>query len=1037
MSVLIFVLQSRGNTLGVGASTFGIGNVRLQTELSCLKPRSPLKLESPNFSYGRVCQFNDHQRILVVAFAKNTPLEFKSKEASKVGKWDKVRLEVWADKKDFVSSDAQLFSHAKELFTNNCGTCHALHATHEFNANAWPSIFKSMASRTGIDKKDHWLVIEYLQKNAKDSKNPWKVSMLDRRKFLKLGGCLGVLPFAPSLAWGQKPQTFIQSGLVRDGKVVSSAHWGMLELTIKEGRIIKSAPLEKITQMDNPLQHYTPDLAYRSRVKYPYVRKSYLENPDHPKPELRGKDPFVRVRYDEALKLIAQELKKTRESKGANAIYGGSYGWKSTGNMQNARTALQRFLNLTGGVVGGLGDYSTGASQVIMPYVMGSIEVYEQQASWENILQHSKCVVIWGADPLATLRIAYTASDQRGIAYFEKLKASKIKVVCIDPVYTDTAQFLDAQWIAPRPNTDVALMLGMASHLVAIKKVDYKFLETYTTGFDRFLAYLEGKEDGVKKDVAWASQICGIKSSTIEKLAQSFYDQPTMIMSGWAMQRAHHGEQPHWMLVTLCAMLGQIGSKGGGFGLSYHYSNGGVPTCKGGVISGLDVGSLGLWKNGKFQGLAKDHSDHNAEEWLRQNAGLSLPVARIADALLNPGQSIDHNGRKITYPDIDFLYWVGGNPLVHQQDTNKNVRAWRKPRTIVVHEIYWTPTAKMADIVMPATTSYERDDISMTGDYSNMHIVPMKQAILPVGESKDDYQIFCDLCKIYDPALYDIYSDHGKQPKDWIKQFYNNALKQTQSFGVAFATPMPSFEEFWAKNKPIAFEPNAESMEWIRHADFIEDPILNALGTDSGLIEIYSQSIAKYNYEDCKPHPTWFEPIEWLGNATKQAPFHLITSHPKYRLHSQLCQTSLRHTYAIHDHEPLLINTHDAKKLGIQHGDVVRVFNKRGEVLAGAHVSAHIRPGVVRLCEGSWYDPDSKGLCKSGCANVLTLDMSASKLSNANIAHTALVNIEKYKGPLPKLSAFNPPKISHVWCCRCGRGACRHWGLHCGSQNGG
>ncbi len=172
MAVLIFVLQSRGNTLGVGASTFGIGNVRLQTELSCLKPRSPLKLESPNFSYGRVCQFNDHQRILVVAFAKNTPLEFKSKETSKMGKWDKVRLEVWADKKDFVSSDEPLFSHAKELFTNNCGTCHALHATHEFNANAWPSIFKSMASRTGIDKKDHWLVIEYLQKNAKDSKNP-------------------------------------------------------------------------------------------------------------------------------------------------------------------------------------------------------------------------------------------------------------------------------------------------------------------------------------------------------------------------------------------------------------------------------------------------------------------------------------------------------------------------------------------------------------------------------------------------------------------------------------------------------------------------------------------------------------------------------------------------------------------------------------------------------------------------------------------------------------------------------------------------
>lgn len=71
----------------------------------------------------------------------------------------------------------------------------------------------------------------------------------------------------------------------------------------------------KVTKMDNPLQHYTADMVYKSRVKYPYVRKSYLENPDNPKPELRGKDEFARVSYDEAVKLIAKELKKTRDRK--------------------------------------------------------------------------------------------------------------------------------------------------------------------------------------------------------------------------------------------------------------------------------------------------------------------------------------------------------------------------------------------------------------------------------------------------------------------------------------------------------------------------------------------------------------------------------------------------------------------------------------------------------------------------------------------------------------------------------------------------
>lgn len=837
---------------------------------------------------------------------------------------------------------------------------------------------------------------------------------LDRRKFLKIGAGLSVLPLVPSLTLGKSVEaSSINSGLVKNGTVITAAHWGILKLTIKDGKIIKSEPWEKVTKMDNPLQHFTPDMVYESRVKYPYVRKSYLENPDNPKTELRGKEEFVRVSYEQAIKLIAKELKKTRDQKGTQAIFGGSYGWKSSGNMQNCRILLHRFLNVTGGFVRTTGDYSTGASQIIMPYVVGSIEVYEQQTSWENILANSKNVVIWGADPISTLRIAWTATDQRGLAYFEKLKKSKIKVICIDPVKTETAKFLNAKWISPKPNTDVAMMLGMASHLIAKNKVNYQFLENYTVGFDKFKAYLDGKNDGIKKDVKWASKICGVDEKTIKSLAENFYDNPTMIMSGWGMQRAHHGEQPHWMLVTLASMIGQIGTKGGGFGLSYHYSNGGVPTCKGGVIGGITAGSVGIWKNGKFKGMPKVGESQGGAEWLQNAASYSFPVARIADALANPGKTIDNNGSKITYPDIDFIYWVGGNPFTHHQNTNNMVKAWQKPRTIVVNEVYWTPTAKMADIVMPATSSYERDDITMTGDYSNMNIAPMKQAVLPIGESKDDYEIFSDICKIYGKDVFNAYTENGKKAKDFIKEYYNSALKQTQAYGTEFATPMPSFEEFWAKNEPITFAPTSESENFVRFADFIEDPILNALGTKSGLIEIYSETIAGYNYNDCKACPTWMEPIEWLGNATSAAPFHLITSHPANRLHSQMCHTSLRKKYAVNGREPILINTKNAKALGIKTGDVVRVFNKRGEVLAGAVVTNDIMPNVVRLCEGGWYDPDAKGMCKYGSANVLTIDIPTSKLANGNISHTGLVNIEKYKGQLPEITAFSNPKFAN------------------------
>ena len=754
---------------------------------------------------------------------------------------------------------------------------------------------------------------------------------LDRRKFLKAGAALSILPLVPSLALGKTVQaSSVNSGLVKNGTVITAAHWGILKLAIKDGKITKSEPWEKVTRNENPLQYYTADMVYKSRVKYPYVRKSYLANPNNPKPELRGKEEFVRVSYDEAIKLVARELKKTRDTKGTQAVFGGSYGWLSSGRVHNARVLLHRFLNVTGGFVGVSGDYSTGAAQVIMPYVMGSLEVYEQQTSWESILENSKTVVIWGSDPLSTLRIAWSVSEQRGLMYFDKLKSSGIKVICIDPIRTETCKYLDAQWVSPRPNTDVALMMGMASHLISVNKVKYDFLDNYTVGFDKFKAYLEGKRDKVKKDVDWASKICGVDKNTIKTLAELFYDNPTMIMSGWGMQRAQHGEQPHWMLVTLCCMLGQIGTAGGGFGLSYHYSNGGVPTCKGGVLGGISAGPVGIWRNGKFVGMPKANASGGGAEWLQQSASYSFPVARIADALLNPGKTIQHNGKTIKYPKIDFIYWSGGNPLVHHQNTNNFAKAWRKPRTVVVNEIYWTPTAKMADIILPATSSYERDDISMSGDYSNMHIVPMKQAVLPEGESRDDYTIFSDLCKVYGKDVFNAYTDGGKTPLELIKQYYNQAYKQTQAYGAEFATPMPTFEEFWEKNEPIKFDETIESVSWVRHSEFIEDPILNALGTESGLIEIYSKTIEKYKYNDCKAHPTWFEPIEWLGNAKADAPFHLLTNHPANRLHSQLCHTSLREKYAVNGREPVLINEDDAKKLGISDGDIVRVFNKRG-----------------------------------------------------------------------------------------------------------
>ena len=185
------------------------------------------------------------------------------------------------------------------------------------------------------------------------------------------------------------------------------------------------------------------------------------------------------------------------------------------------------------------------------------------------------------------------------------------------------------------------------------------------------------------------------------------------------------------------------------------------------------------------------------------------------------------------------------------------------------------------------------------------------------------------------------------------------------------------------------------------------------MGTPSGLIEIYSDTIAAMNYKDCGAHPMWFEPVEWLGMKDKPAKFHLLSLHPLDRLHSQQSNTSNRKRYAVADREPVLINTEDAKELGIKQGDLVRVYNARGEILAGANVSDDIMRGVVQIFEGAWYDPNAEGLCKNGNPNVLTIDLPTSELANGNISHTALVNIELYKhkaGEDIKLTAFMPPK---------------------------
>ncbi|RZT42433.1 trimethylamine-N-oxide reductase TorA [Cupriavidus agavae] len=773
-------------------------------------------------------------------------------------------------------------------------------------------------------------------------------------------------------------------------EVLTGSHWGAFYMRTERGHVTGIRPWEGDPHPSPQLPGVRDSIYSPTRIRYPMVRRAWLEHGPGSDKAGRGKGDFVRVDWDKALDLVANELTRVRKHYGPTSIFGGSYGWKSPGKLHNCQTLLARALTVNGGFVSRSGDYSTGAAQVILPYVVGSIDVYEQPTVWPVLAEHTELMVFWAANPMVTNQIGWQVPDHGAYPGMEALRRRGVQVICIDPQKTETCRFFGAEWLAPRPQTDVAMMLGIAHTLYTENLHDAKFLERYTTGFDQFVPYLTGKSDGKPKDAQWASDICEIPADTIRALARRFASKRTMLAAGWSIQRQHHGEQAHWMLVTLAAMLGQIGLPGGGYGFTYHYANGGSPTATGPVLPGISAGA----------------KPPPGSEWLEAGGTETIPVSRIVEMLENPGGAYDHNGKRETYPDIRLAYWVGGNPFMHHQDRNRMIKAWQKLDTFIVHDYQWTATARHADIVLPCTTSYERNDIEGIGDYAMSHILPMRKVVDPLFEARNDYDIFTAICERM--GTRSAFTEE-RDEMGWIRVFYEAARIQARGKRME----MPVFDVFWNSNKPLAFPISEEAKGYIRHKEFRDDPLLNALGTASGRIEIYSSNIAHMKYDDCPPHPTWMEPLERLGGTGTKYPLHVVSSHPAGRLHSQLCGTVLRETYAIHGREPCLMHPEDARARGIVDGDVIRVFNDRGQMLVGVRLTDQIRRGAIRVSEGGWYDPVEPGkpgtLCRYGDVNNLTSNIATSKLANGNCGHTAMAQAEKFHGTPPDVQVFRPP----------------------------
>ena len=749
---------------------------------------------------------------------------------------------------------------------------------------------------------------------------------LSRRTFLKATGALGA-----ALALAES-----QVGLLRKtGRLVSAALAEETEgkdyYSLCPGRGIcgTTCPV-LVTVKDGRITHITNQPDFTCCVKGHSMRMR-VYNPTRLKYPMkrageRGEGKFERITWEEAIETYASKIKDIEGKYGRETILW----YPGRGLSGLARAAPKaRFANMLGGFLTKWGSLCIANKGAAAKTVYGS----PSKESDLDTIKDSNLAIIWG--------YGFADSNRRGdfagtaMRTLMDAKEKGVRIVAIDPFLTQTAAKAD-QWIAIKPGTDGAMALAMANVIISQGLCDMGFIASHVLGFDEF------KEHVQQYTPEWAAEITGVPAEVITNLAIEFATkQPAALFIGDGPSRV--GRDPsQW--VRACGALTAIVGSVGKLGTSATHGSA--------FVKGFTTGALAAGDKNEIK--------------------LKVNECQIADAILT-GQALQSSGKVVDCP-IHMIIAHGANFVNQAGDTNKIARALKSPgiEFIIVADLFLTPTAKFADLLLPAITSFEGNDCAYPNSY-NHGVVYGEQCIEPMYECRSDLDMWAAVAdRLGIGAEYhsdwtdlDWMRETLKVSREKSPQLADVTLERLQKEHVIFLGPSPyvAYQEQVNEGEPFP--------------------------TESGKIEIYSKAQEE---KELPALPTYLDDFENERHPLAQKyPLAICTPHFISTTHSRYFTNPwLQELYPAE----VFINSTDATARGIRDGDTVVVFNDRGSMQREARVTERVPAGVLALPQGPWFEPEPDGLDRGGSVNVLTCD-DIDRLGGSGTYNSVLVEIKK------------------------------------------